>query len=86
MKLNPINFGIALAVTAAILWILCSLVVMAMPGPMMNMSGHMIHSDMNTMNWTLSFTGVFVGLVAWTVVAGIFGWLLAIIYNLLTKE
>ncbi|EDY86437.1 hypothetical protein GP5015_355 [gamma proteobacterium HTCC5015] len=48
---------------------------------MLSMSGEMVHMQLNEMGWHLTFTGVVVGLVAWSVSAGIAGWLLAAIYN-----
>lgn len=86
MKINPKFFGLASAITTAIVWVLCSAIVFMMPSPMMNMSGHMVHANLGDMNWTLSFTGVLVGLVAWSLFALIFGWVLAYIYNLFVKE
>jgi hypothetical protein len=86
MKINPLYFGLSSAITSAILWILCSLIVFLMPNPMMNMSGHMVHANLNNMNWTFTFTGVLTGLIAWSLFAGIFGWILAFTYDLLAKE
>ena len=86
MKINQTAFGIASAATAGVFWLLCSAIVGIMPGPMMNMSGHMVHANLDGMNWTLTFSGVVVGLLVWSVFAGIFGWVLALIYNLINKE
>ena len=38
MTLNAFKFGIASAITAAILWLACSLLVMLMPAMMLSMS------------------------------------------------
>ncbi len=86
MRINPVAFGLASAAVAAIFWLLCSAIVGMMPGPMMNMSGHMVHANLEGMNWTLTFSGVLVGLIVWSLFAGLFGWALATIYNLLNKE
>ncbi|EAQ99546.1 hypothetical protein KT71_17791 [Congregibacter litoralis KT71] len=43
MTLNAFKFGIASAITAAILWLACSLLVMLMPAMMLSMSGEMVH-------------------------------------------
>lgn len=48
---------------------------------MIMMTGHMIHADLNTLGWTLSFSGFLAGLVAWAAIAGVSGWLIASIYN-----
>jgi len=81
MTLNALKFGMASAITAAILWLACSLLVMLIPAMMLSVSGEMVHMQLNEMGWHLTFTGVVVGLVAWSVSAGIAGWLLAAIYN-----
>ena len=86
MKINSLNFGLAGAITVAVVWIVCSLLVWVMPGPMMSMTGAMVHMDMTKFGWELSPLGVFGGLIVWSLFAGIFAWLLAAIYNGLTKN
>ena len=86
MKINAINLALASAITTAIVWVICSLFVWMMPGAMMNTTGHMMHMDTNRFGWMLSPIGFFWGLIAWSILAGIFAWLLATVYNLLTKE
>lgn len=86
MNINSLNFALAGAAAAAILWIVCSLLVWTMPGVMMEMTGSMIHMEMKGFGWMLSPMGVFWGLIVWSIFAGIFAWLLAFIYNRLTKE
>ena len=81
MKLNPTALGAASAISFAILWIICSAAVAVLPGFMLTMSGHMMHGDFSQMGWTLTWGGVFLGLVAWAVVAFVSGWLIAAIYN-----
>jgi len=83
MKINPINFSLACALSVSILWIVCSILVMAIPSIMLSMSGHMLHMELFRMGWNLTLLGVFTGLVGWFFTAGIGGWLLAIIYNCL---
>lgn len=86
MKFNPLNLGIAAAITTAISWAICSLLVWTMPGPMMNTTGHMVHMDITRSGWMLSPWGFVWGLIVWSLLAGIFGWILGTIYNVLTKE
>ncbi len=81
MTLQPLNFGLAAALTSAILWIFCSLLVYLLPTAMMAMSGHMIHMDIAAMGWHLTLGSVLWGMVAWFVVALLFGWLMAVVYN-----
>jgi hypothetical protein len=81
MKLNAMKFGLASSISASILWLICSVLVMIMPGMMMSMSGDMVHMELNDMSWQLSVFGVAVGMVGWFVMAGAMGWMLAYIYN-----
>jgi hypothetical protein len=46
----------------------------------------MVHVDFSQMGWTLTWAGVFFGLVAWAVVAFVSAWLIAAIYNRLLGE
>ena len=86
MKINALNLGFASAITTAIAWVICYLFVWMMPGPMMGMTGQMMHMDMGQIGWMLSPMGFIWGLVAWSIFAGIFAWLIATIYNLFTKS
>ncbi|MEX1670238.1 DUF5676 family membrane protein [Zhongshania guokunii] len=81
MTINAFKFGVSSAITAAVLWLICSALVMLMPTMMLSMSGNMLHMQLNEMGWHLTLIGVVQGLVAWIVSAGIAGWLLATIYN-----
>lgn len=81
MQLNALKFGIATAVAVALAWLICSLAVWSMPAMTLSMGGSMTHLDVSQFGWHLTPIGVVTGLVAWGIVAGIFGWLLAAIYN-----
>tara|TARA_R110001592_G_scaffold3113_1_gene17419 strand:+ start:17165 stop:17428 length:264 start_codon:yes stop_codon:yes gene_type:complete len=85
MTINAFKFGMASAITAGVLWLICSALVIVMPAMMLSMSGNMLHMQLNEMGWHLSLIGVVQGLVAWIITAGIAGWLLAAIYNRLQK-
>ena len=86
MKIDPLKFGVAGAITAAIVWIICSVFVWMVPGGMTNITTNMMHMEMGRGGWTISPVGVVWGLVGWSLFAGIFAWILATIYNLLTKD
>ena len=86
MKINALNFALASAITAAVIWIICSLLVWMIPGTMMSMTTNMMHMEMGKGDWILSPIGVIWGLIAWSLFAGIFAWILATIYNLLTEN
>lgn len=81
MTLNANKFGLAAALSVSIIWLVCSVLVWALPGMMMGMSEAMLHIDTVPMGWHLSILGVFFGLVAWSLTAGISAWLMALIYN-----
>ena len=84
MKLNPNALAIASALTIAILWTLCSLLVFALPSTMSGTTGHMIHAHLESFTWVLTWTGYLIGLIAWSVWAAITGWLIAVVYNRMT--
>lgn len=86
MKINSLKFGLASAITAAVFWIICSFFVWIVPGGMMSLTTNMMHMEMGRGGWTLSPIGVVWGLIAWSLFTGIFAWLIATIYNLLTKD
>ncbi len=81
MKLDAIKLGLATAIIFGVVWIICSLFVILTPGGMMQMSGHMVHSNFEGMGWSLHWTGFFVGLVTWSVFSGLFVWAIAATYN-----
>ena len=86
MKINPLKFGVAGAITAAIVWVICSLLIWMMPGAMMNMTTNLFHMEMGKAGFVISPIGVIWGLIGWSLFAGIFAWILATVYNLLTKN
>lgn len=86
MKLDAVKFGIAWAVAAAAAWLVCALLVFSMPGPSMMMSRQMMHSDMGQWSWSFSPVGMLGGTILWALLAGFFGWFVAVIYNALNKS
>ncbi|HBR56679.1 MAG TPA: hypothetical protein DEA22_04305 [Blastocatellia bacterium] len=86
MKLNSINLAAAAAITTALSWIICTLLVWLMPGPTMSLAGHMFHLDISGLGWVLTFSGVVWGLLLWSLSVGLLVWLAASIYNLFTQE
>ncbi len=81
MKLNSVKLGAASAIAFSVLWVICSATVAVSPDSMMTISGHMIHADLSNIGWSLSWTGFFLGLIAWAVVADVTVWLVAAVYN-----
>lgn len=81
MNLHAVKFGVACALGASILWIVCSILVMVVPSMMLSMSGDMLHMQLVDMGWHLTLSGVIKGLLGWFIAAGVVGWLIAAIYN-----
>ena len=52
----------------------------------MNLLGNMLHMEMGKGGFMLSPISIIWGLVAWSLFVGIFAWILATVYNLLTKD
>lgn len=81
MNINANKFAGSAAITFALLWVLCSIVVIALPYQSMGIMGSMVHSDMGGLQWNMHIGGLVVGLVAWSLSAGVTAWLIATIYN-----
>ena len=81
MKMSAQALAVAVAAAFAIIWTLCSLLVLLFPSNMLTMTEHMFHADLDEFRWTLTWTGYVIGMLTWIVWAGITGWLAATIYN-----
>ena len=81
MKLNANKFALAAAISFAALWVLCTLLVALLPSQAIYVSGAMLHGDMMTWQWDMHWSGLLVGLVAWSITAGVTAWLTVTIYN-----
>lgn len=81
MKINAFKLGVAAATVFGVAWVVCSLLVVGAPGATMQMTGHMVHANFDHMNWQVSFSGVVVGLLAWSIDAGVIAGLTAAVYN-----
>ena len=64
MKLNPNILGVSSAIVTAILWTICSLLVVFVPGFIETMSAGMMHGDAMDVSFTMTWTGFFWGLIA----------------------
>ena len=83
MKLDPNRLALSFGGATAILWTICSVFVAFVPGPMMSMTGHMLHADASGFAWTMTGVGYVIGLICWTAWAMVAGWLVGWIYSLL---
>lgn len=86
MKLSAKALGLSGAIVASLFWIICSLLVVLSPGSMMKMTGQMVHLDVTDMSWSLDWPGFFMGLITWSLLSGLCGWLIAFFYNRLTPN
>ncbi|MBC8242326.1 MAG: hypothetical protein ISR50_16575 [Alphaproteobacteria bacterium] len=81
MKLDAVKLGVATAIVFAVIWVICSILVVLIPGPMMQMSGHMVHADLSNQGWSMHWTGFFTGLILWSAIAALLVWAIAQLYN-----
>ncbi len=81
MRLNPTAIAIASALAIAIIWTLCSVLVVLLPSAMTEMTAHMMHARLEGFSWMLTLSGFLIGLIAWSVWAAATGWLISVIYN-----
>lgn len=81
MKIDATKLGLSMGGTAAILWSICSALVVVQPALMMTITGYMVHVNMDGFSWKLTWVGYIVGLVAWTICAAAAGWLTGWIYG-----
>lgn len=81
MKLDAYKFGLAAAGAVTVIWVFCTLLVLAVPVMTMHMGGYMMHSDFSGMSWHILGFGFVAGLFLWAVTAGVFAGLMAAIYN-----
>lgn len=82
MKIKETAFALACAAAFGLVWIGCSLFVIAMPDMMSTMTGNMLHTDWKGMGWHMSLFGILTGGILWAFLAGISGWLIAKFYNM----
>ncbi|WP_223670710.1 DUF5676 family membrane protein [Kangiella shandongensis] len=88
MKIDALRLGVATAIGLAIIWILCVVFIWLLPTTSMGIFADMMHSNIADMGmgWHLTFSGIFVGMLAWAVCGGITVWLIATIYNKLSYK
>ena len=81
MRLDPNRLAVAGLSMAALSWSICALLVAAAPDFMLRVTEGMLHADLAGMTWHLTWGSFFIGLVAWSVLAGVAGALVAWTYN-----
>ncbi len=83
MKLNAGKLSLATAAAFAILWAICSALILTIPNVMLTLSGYMAHAEFAS-SWSLTAVGFFVGLVLWSLIPAATVWLVAVLFNLST--
>ena len=81
MQLQAPKLAFAAALTAALIFIACWLLVAAMPDAASTATEHMLHASMDNIEWNMSFVGLALGTLSWSLGAGVAAWLMATLYN-----
>jgi hypothetical protein len=81
MKLQPWKLATAVAAAFGISWTICSLLVLVLPGPIMTITGYMMHANFSALEWKIDGRGFLLGLIAWMAISGGIAGLAAVIYN-----
>jgi len=85
MMFDAKRLALAAATVTAFLWLVCSAAVSLAPEAAMTIALQMMHAQQSEFTWHLSWSGVLIGLVAWTISAAVAAWLLAWTYNRLAR-
>ena len=86
MKLQPTSLAMASGLAFAIIWVLCSALVAALPGIGDTAYRGMMHAGADMPGMHVSVSGFLAGLVGWTLSAAITGWVLAVAYNTMSGD
>ena len=86
MKLDAIKFAIAGGITAGILRIICSFVLLIMHEGMMPMGAHMMREGYSGMQWHMGFGSILFSLMGSVFIGAVICWLFATIYNKLVGK
>ncbi len=86
MKLNIRAFGIAQAAIAAILFIICSLLVNFLPEMATSLARYIFHADLSGIMRPVSIGDFIIGLLLFSIGFGLLSLVAASIYNCLAKD
>lgn len=81
MNLNANRLFLATSGVFAGLWLICSALIALFPGPMLRVTGYMVHSELVSFEWSLTLASFVGGLVLWSLLSGLIVWLVAVVYN-----
>lgn len=81
MKIHPINLAIASGLAFAMIWLICSAVVVASPSMADVTYRGMMHAGNDMPGMHITMSGFWIGLVGWTLGAAVTAGVLAASYN-----
>jgi small-conductance mechanosensitive channel len=85
-KYNVRDVAVTQAVVGAILFLLCSLLVVLFPGATAKFTAYAFHTDLSRIMQPPSFSGFVTGLIVFSLGFGLISALAASVYNNLTKN
>lgn len=85
MQLHPFKLALAAAITAALLFVACWLLVAAFPEAATTATEHMLHVSMENIPWDMSPAGLVLGAISWSAGTCAAIWLTAVTYNRLCR-
>lgn len=86
MRLNIRAFAIAHTVTAALLYVLCSILVAFFPDAAARLAGSAFHADLSGIMRPINMSGFVVGLLIVSIGWGLLSLIVASVYNSLAKS
>jgi len=86
IPLDSVRMGLAVAMSTAGLWVVCTALVLVAPGPAMVATGGMVHAELDATAWVVTASGFASGLLVWSLGAGLFAATVSQIYNRLVAR
>ncbi len=84
MRIHPLNLAIASGIAFALIWLICSALVVALPSMADVTYRGMMHAGNDMPGMHLTVSGFWIGLVGWTFGAAVTAGVLAVSYNAMT--
>ena len=84
MKINPVSFGLAIALSAALVWSIYSVGVFSWMVAIMYLSG--VYTNFASFDWSYFLSQFLISLIALCIGSGVTGWLTAVFYNRLNED
>lgn len=81
MKIHTYKLALTTGIAFSVLWVICSAFIALIPDLSMALTGIMFHANLSSMAWTITWSGFFIGLIAWAILGGTSAWLIGLFYN-----